>query len=721
MVLEDCLVSRNVAQMQEVAFDATGGGVAVSETARVALVATTLFLNAAGGAGMFESMGSTATASGQKTVARGGYIDCTGNLAIERCSFPIPAESPAESAGRMLHSASAMIAVRGLGRVTVVNSTIAAVSPNAVLLRLAEDQSEALLRGCTITNATVEALQVTSGARLGVTNCSIDPPLALSAAIVQTPNCGVVIAGDRVCDPRAKCEPRSSGGVQCSCDRQGGLRDKSGTIADGSECEQETQVEALIQSRSITIRLHKPSLQSELGQVTMALRAFGESPVVATFSMTMARLSAFDTAVNRSEWNSVILDEFTLDGHHLTLGMSSPGELGFDLDVHAQRFMVQKEHAVHLSVDCNGEQNCIADGEKVITTVEIGAPLSSSSGSKSVVRITAEVSSWISCMRSVAWVAWRGASTRARSISIDASSSLSAHVLARDVDGLPINYTRVDLDFSFNNMTIPVVWNRGRNEYVATVGQEQTAQPGDYDLVVHALHGFNETAQQVVKCELLRLTISVTAGFNTSLVLGISASGCLMFVVGLLLWVRRVRDKLRRVLEMVLAEGIKLIVGITFELGDFVTDVRPTLLCCKSRRRCFQARALVWIAQILTVYRVVLANYHAARENRIAYALFGALAVITSTFAISQRIRHFCQVRSQISDAMSQDSDTMQRSESSLTSRLKWELVKTPATTAIGRSSCFSCCWRICRWCVITASQERSNGRMQFGALIRSA
>ena len=87
-------------------------------------------------------------------------------------------------------------------------------------------------------------------------------------------------------------------------------------------------------------------------------------------------------------------------------------------------------------------------------------------------------------------------------------------------------------------------------------------------------------------------------------------------------------------------------------------------------------RALVWIAQILTVYRVVLANDHTAREYRIAYALFGVLAVITSTFAISQRIRHFCQVRSQVSDAMSQDSDTMQRSESSLMSRLKWELVK---------------------------------------------
>ena len=87
-------------------------------------------------------------------------------------------------------------------------------------------------------------------------------------------------------------------------------------------------------------------------------------------------------------------------------------------------------------------------------------------------------------------------------------------------------------------------------------------------------------------------------------------------------------------------------------------------------------RALVWIAQILTVYRVVLANDHTAREYRIAYALFGVLAVITSTFAISQRVRHFCQVRSQVSDAMSQDSDTVQRSESSLMSKLKWELVK---------------------------------------------
>ena len=128
----------------------------------------------------------------------------------------------------------------------------------------------------------------------------------------------------------------------------------------------------------------------------------------------------------------------------------------------------------------------------------------------------------------------------------------------------------------------------------------------------------------------------------------------------------------------------------------------------------------MWIAQILTVYRV-LANDHAARGYRIAYGLFGALAVITSTFAISQRIRHFCQVRSQVSDAMSQDSDAMQRSESSLMSRLKWELVKNTRDYRYRAIELFLLLLEDLPMVRDTAWQERSNGRMQFGALIRSA
>jgi hypothetical protein len=47
-----------------------------------------------------------------------------------------------------------------------------------------------------------------------------------------------------------------------------------------------------------------------------------------------------------------------------------------------------------------------------------------------------------------------------------------------------------------------------------------------------------------------------------------------VFVVGLVVWVRRRSDQLRHILTMVLTEVGKLIMSICFELGDLATDVR---------------------------------------------------------------------------------------------------------------------------------------------------
>jgi hypothetical protein len=47
---------------------------------------------------------------------------------------------------------------------------------------------------------------------------------------------------------------------------------------------------------------------------------------------------------------------------------------------------------------------------------------------------------------------------------------------------------------------------------------------------------------------------------------------CVGLVVGLVIWVRRRSDKLRHILTMVLTEVGKLIISISFELGDLATE-----------------------------------------------------------------------------------------------------------------------------------------------------
>ncbi len=52
---------------------------------------------------------------------------------------------------------------------------------------------------------------------------------------------------------------------------------------------------------------------------------------------------------------------------------------------------------------------------------------------------------------------------------VSALSTVKLHIEAQDCDGLPIRYTRADIQFSFNNQPLDVTWNRGSNEYTADV------------------------------------------------------------------------------------------------------------------------------------------------------------------------------------------------------------------------------------------------------------
>ena len=80
------------------------------------------------------------------------------------------------------------------------------------LLNVRSKNAEALIGpGVTVMN-----LSISSAQELGVLNSTFEPPLDSSVPTVQPPRCGKRVAGEPLCDPRALCQPRLSGGVQCT-------------------------------------------------------------------------------------------------------------------------------------------------------------------------------------------------------------------------------------------------------------------------------------------------------------------------------------------------------------------------------------------------------------------------------------------------------------------------------------------------------------------------
>jgi hypothetical protein len=56
--------------------------------------------------------------------------------------------------------------------------------------------------------------------------------------------------------------------------------------------------------------------------------------------------------------------------------------------------------------------------------------------------------------------------------SVPVAARIRVHVFAKDVDDLPIPFTRAEISLGFGAQTIPVQWSRGSNEYVADVPAE---------------------------------------------------------------------------------------------------------------------------------------------------------------------------------------------------------------------------------------------------------
>jgi hypothetical protein len=166
--------------------------------------------------------------------------------------------------------------------------------------------------------------------------------------------------------------------------------------------------------------------------------------------------------------------------------------------------------------------------------------------------------------------------------SVSALSTIKLHIEARDCDGLPIRYTRADIQFSFNNQLIAVTWNRGSNEYTAVVPTELTAQPGVYALVVTASKAWNKTAGQMTRCELLSRTIEVTTALDIQSIIIGAVTGALLLILGVagIYMVSKHRHRATQLFVSFLRGETLLALKVLMELLDISGDSTPLPYFC---------------------------------------------------------------------------------------------------------------------------------------------
>ena len=244
---------------------------------------------------------------------------------------------------------------------------------------------------------------------------------------------------------------------------------------------------------------------------------------------------------------SIRVDQQSVSAFGLHLEWKQPQPVATwraDLDGSRLKFADTLRHEFSLRLSCQrGEPSCAADGDEIISVVQLASP--QDSYLRSEVRVMTQVQSLLSCLH-----------TRARIEpdleSMPLSTPISVRLFAQDVDDLPINFTRAEMRLAFRDRTLPMQWRgRGSNEYVADVPAELTAQPGLFDLVVTASDAWNETAGQITSCELLRFNVRIVSGVDIPyIILGVLAGLAILALGALLAYqIRSHQDETKRFVE----------------------------------------------------------------------------------------------------------------------------------------------------------------------------
>ncbi len=607
MRLKNCRITRNLVQMQDVrAYSATGGGISVSPKGTLTVIGTYLSSNWAGGLGLYESGISFAHVAKENMARRSLHLANSGHTAMHRCTFE------GEPANDLANGGASYIVGQEFSHL-VLNETSAVGSVPEGLLRLF-DAAQAAVLSCRVAGVTIENSASTADGRneivLGILNSTFEPALPSALSTIVPPNCGGPVAGlPAMCDPRATCKSRDSGGVACSCVGSG-LRYKRGVLEDGQQCEQDTSLRAVLESESLSIDVEKPSSLTNR-TLTLIVEAQGETELNVTFEVTMTHEEAGSklvTAANRViRVDRPLMSAF---GHHIEWKLPPPKTWKADLDASRLKFTATQRHEFTVRLACNrGEQSCAADGDIITTAVRLLSP--QDSHLRSEVSVQTRVAALVSCNTTLAWVTSAGlelqghsvvaerekrsrsmAALVASTVQVEASTeSVRFEAQFMDVDALPINFSTPKAFVLWANQSFPLERSvSGSNRFHWEIPFSLRREPGMYAYKVILEEAWDEVERAKARCTLLEGTLSIGKGFDTTWVLVGSILGAILLIGLALLLVRRHHQHLMAIVVMLVNEIVKLGLSLGLEIGDIVTECAPKHTHGHARTRSMRAR-----------------------------------------------------------------------------------------------------------------------------------
>jgi hypothetical protein len=419
--------------------------------------------------------------------------------------------------------------------------------PNMGALRVAEN-GQALLRNCIGMNVTIDP-SVAEG-KLGIVDSQFLPPLPAGVKTLQPPNCYESIADQRMCDPRAACTSRPSGGVECRC-KGTGIKPPTGLHDDGSRCATVFSLKSEVAAPAVRFGLVKPGKHPD--PLKLHAIATGDAGFNATYSRKTV-LHRDGSAVAQS-----------VDGLHaqvfgLSFEWNAPqptSKASIALDAAKQQYSDTIEHTFTLALQCapmrppnetdvpdNNGTTCPQDGDTIETTIYITPQAGNATPSvPTAVQIVTEVQAVISCECTEPTVRVV-ANTDLDSVLPNAP--LSVHLLAMDTDDQPIRFTRAELLLTWDGVAVPFDWLRGLSEYGWKIPPGRDA--GEHEIIV-SLRNSN--------CTLLRVRVTVASDTAQLIVAGCIAGAAILVLVtvGFLVWKNRHRA-LELIFSLLSYEGV---------------------------------------------------------------------------------------------------------------------------------------------------------------------
>ena len=663
--LDGCRVHDNVAESLQGSL-ASGGGALYVSLGIASILGSSLLGNRMGGLGLGQADASK-SAGGAHVLGEGG------DVVIDSCSVSEGSESGEDA--HMENGAEWWLVVAQ--SLALRNSSFRSTTSGQGLLQIQGPQLQLMIRGCTFENLRIGVVPTVKAQPIGIVNSTFTPALDPSVPTVQptggSDTCAAQLAGERLCDARAKCE-RSVTGVVCSCVGGSGLRHKPGVPEDGRLCEQDSSLRAVLESESVAIDVQKPGILTNR-TLTLIVEAHGEAVFDVVFDVTMTLIEASGLVIPSNESIRVDRPSMSAFGLHIEWKKLPPPAATWEPYLDGSRLKYADTMRLEFTVElkCHrGNQSCAADGDVVSTVVQLTSLQDGRLKSKAVT-VQTHVIALASCNHSVAVVMQSGGSLESATAVTHSLLSNAAFVFVElrvvDADDIPIRVRTPNSVVLWGKgkgppdqivLTKPAEGGSRSNRLMAGIDSSLRRAPGLYRLQVVLRDAWTEVLGAVDECVLLEQIVRVDEPekLNTVWLSVGSLLACAVFVGAIVFWTRRMSAELKDVLAMVLTEASKTIISISFSLGNLATD-------------------------LLTTYRVVFEDIVKSENYRVPYAVFGCLAIILGFVSIVYQVRRACQLRFQIkSNAVVEqepalsDIDLSADASHAVVRKLQWELKK---------------------------------------------